>query len=365
MFLFDARALQGPQPTGVGHYTKLIAQHLQKTAIAPQLAYLQTGLETNTKLTPSKQTHTVNIPNKLLNLSLAVLKKPVLSNISNVPETKLLFLPNINFISGKTPYVLTIHDLSFIHSPHWYSLKMRIWHKAVHPEKLIKNAAHIIAVSDATKADCMRTFNIPEHKITRIYPGIKPITCTHPPLIKNPYILTMGAVEPRKNLTLLFQAFKELKKNSQHKKLKLIIAGPLGHKGSEILKTAHSYHIQNDVTYMGYVSPQTKNNLLTHASVFVYPSLFEGFGFPPLEAMMARTPVVASWTTSLKEVLGSHALLTHPHKHSELSTAIHALLTQPELRQELVESAYTHAQTFTWRHCAQQTANTLTTAVCT
>ena len=148
---------------------------------------------------------------------------------------------------------------------------------------------------------------------------------------------------------------KFIKLKKKHPSLKLVLAGPVGHKGRKILNSMK----HEDVTYLGYVTHQTKINLLTHTKIFAYPSLFEGFGFPALEAMMTKTPVVASWTTSLKEILGDNALLTHPHNHDELELAIDSILADQSLTNKLTEQGYAHAQTFTWNRCATQTAEIL------
>ncbi len=346
MYLFDARALQGSQPTGVGHYTKHIAKALQQTDIAQKLSFLTTGIKKET---------TARIPNKAINLGILLADSPTLEQLSHT-KPKAIFIPNLNFVATQpdTPYILTIHDLSFHHHKEWYSKKVRMWHTALDPKKLICEASHVIAVSNATKNDCIKTFGITENKISTIYPGIKKQTpSTEPALVKKPYILSIGAIEPRKNLEVLFRAFKNLKK--KHTNLQLVIVGPLGFRGKEIIKKIS----HDDVIYLGYVTHKTKQNLLTHAKVFAYPSLFEGFGFPALEAMMMKTPVVASWTTSLKEILGSHTLLTNPYNHDELALAINSLLTDTILRNKLAESAHNHAQTFTWSRCANQTAQIL------
>ena len=361
MFLFDTRALQGTQPTGVNNYIRQLAKHILQTNIGNEITFLTTGLHTQ-HTTPTDQTRSVIFPNKLLNLSIALRKQPTLTRLADMHPSTPRLIPNINFVApNKTsPYILTIHDLSFLHTPHWYSQKMQLWHKATQPLKLIKHANHIIAVSEATKNDCIQTCNIPEERISVVYPGITPPTRTHSKrLIKKRYILCMGAIEPRKNLDVLFHAFARLKKNPQHKDLQLIIAGPLGCKGRRIINTTKKLNISASTTYLGYVTQQAKNNLLEHAEIFVYPALFEGFGFPPLEAMIRNTPVIASWTTSLKEVLGTHALLTHPHKPDDITTAMETLLTDKAFTHQLTSDAYQHATTFTWQRCAQQTAHIL------
>ncbi len=362
--IFDARAQQHRTMTGVGLYVRQLALSLLSTDIGPRLRFFESGRTVHTGIFPPEQTTSITMHNKLLNSAIMISRRPTLAQLSQLPLNTPLFIPNINFVAIKkhTSYVITVHDLSFLHHKEWFSPTVRLWHNAVRAQDLIQHAEKIICVSRATAEDVQRTLNVPATRIEVIYPGVMEATrvVSHKnPLYGQRYVAYVGAIEQRKNLETLFQAFDMLKSQSRYSDVHLVIAGPYGFQGQKILRKMFDASWKNDAHYVGYVTYEQKQNLIQHANVFVYPSFFEGFGFPPLEAMQLGVPVIASWSTSLKETLENNALLFNPHRPDELADALEGILDDSSLAQYFITKGLARAQEFTWGKTAQKTARVL------
>ena len=208
-------------------------------------------------------------------------------------------------------------------------------------------------------------FGIPEEKIQVIYNGV----AAHFSQIEDKgaieqvlkkygidgnYILFVGKLEARKNLAGLIEAFRLFKKESKLEH-KMVLVGSLGWKAEEILEKLDEYGLQEDVVRLGYVCDEDLPFLMNGADVFLYPSLYEGFGIPALEAMACGTPVVASNTTSLPEVVGDTGLLVDPTSPGEIAEALTRILVDSALRKTLIVKGIERAASFTWRHAAEQT----------
>ena len=228
----------------------------------------------------------------------------------------------------------------------------------INARKFCQDADQIVAVSKNTKNDIINIFNIPEEKILAIHPGIsgsmRPET-DQAKLAKvkekynlpNKFILYLGTIEPRKNIQGLMQAFEILKTKSDlpHK---LVIAGAKGYRSEEILKT------NEKIQYIDYVIAEDKPALYTLADLFVYPSFYEGFGFPPLEALSCGTPVVASHAGSLGEILGKAALLVNPHNANEIAEAMINILQDEAAAKIFTEQANEVLRKYSWERTARE-----------
>lgn len=305
------------------------------------------------------------IPNKLLNLSLWLLQYPKIDKLCGGLD--FFFMPNSNFValSHSTKLCLTVHDLSFEHCKSSFSLKRRLWHFFVNPRLLMEKAAHIFAVSEATREDIIATYGMSEKKVSIALNGP---TAVHKALDRNnielivvkekyhlPYnfILFFGTVEPRKNIIGLVEAYDAVRKECPDVTHKLVIAGASGWKSRNILRAISAAEYSHDIMLISDIPEEEKDALYTLASVFVFPSFFEGFGFPPLEAMMSSTPVVTSHTTSLPEVVGRHAIMIDPSRREEIAEAICAVIKKDGVSQHMVSAeSMNHAQRFTWRRAA-------------
>lgn len=305
-------------------------------------------------------------PNKLLNFLFWYLRWPKIDKM--IGEVDVFFMPNMNFgaFSQNTKLVLTVHDLSFEYYPETFSLKRRLWHSFINLQRLCQRADKIIAISDSTKNDLTVSYGINPQKIEVVISGIsedfEEITKNDPKLIevkeeyKLPYkfILYLGTMEPRKNITGLIKAYNQLRnlKNSELDKYKLVIAGARGWKYEKIFQEIAGSPYQDDIIITGFVCDNDKPYIYNLASLFVYPSFFEGFGFPPLEAIKCGVPVITSNISSLPEVVGNGGVMIDPDKPDELYKAMKEILLKKELRRELKEKGLSRSKKFNWRKSA-------------
>ncbi|MDD5397158.1 MAG: glycosyltransferase family 1 protein [Candidatus Moranbacteria bacterium] len=310
-----------------------------------------------------------NIPNKLLNFCFWYLRWPNVDKL--LGGVDIFFMPNINFIalSDQAKLVLTIHDLSYEIFPETFSAKRRAWHSFINPRSLCRRADQIIAVSDSTKSDIISNFGIAEQKIKRIHNGIsdeiQKLDRNDPKLmeVKEKYhlpfnfIFYLGTVEPRKNIPALVRAFDHLKSSHDPnlEKYKLVIAGGKGWKTDSILETMRNAKFTKDIIFTSCITNQDKAAVYTLATLFVYPSLFEGFGIPVLEAMRCGVPVITSNCSSLPEVVDQGGIMIDPDKPDELHVAMKEVLTNREFHSELSARALKQSIRFNWRTSARHT----------
>lgn len=214
-------------------------------------------------------------------------------------------------------------------------------------DNILRRAAGLIAVSENTRQDAIRLLNIPPEKIETIYSGVsEEYFGAKPTKRQRPYMLYVGTIEPRKNLDTLLDAWRELKPELRQE-FDLIIAGPQGW-GSE--NTLH--RIRAEATYLGYVPEADLPGLVAGATLFVYPSLYEGFGFPVVQAMAAGVAVLTSNNSCLPEIAGDSALLVDPLSASEIAQGLTRLLESESRRTGLAAKGRERAQQFHWETCA-------------
>ncbi len=377
----DIRSLMEPYQSGVAHYTYHLLNHLLKIDSENQYFLFYNSFSDVSRNLPHWDYPNVHLigcryPNKILNLCLKMIQAPKLDqllvarlNQSGIKPTQidLFFLPNLNFIALKnqTKKIITVHDLSFELFPEFYSIKRRLWHKIINPRKLITSADQIIAVSENTKNDLIDFYQLPIEKIKVIYSGVdesfRPINDQKQlnrakekyRLPKN-FIFYLGNLEPRKNIEGLIEAFEILKdKNSLLDDYQLLIAGSPSWSYENIYHLANQSKYREAVRFIGYVDLEDKPALYNLAKLFVYPSFYEGFGFPPLEALASGLPVVASSTSSLGEIIGSAGLLVDPYNRSELAEAMYQILTNETLKTNLQKRGPEQARKFRWADSAR------------
>jgi glycosyltransferase involved in cell wall biosynthesis len=307
-------------------------------------------------------------PNKLFNFSLHFFKRPgidkiiIKKNKDKIKKLDYFFSPNINFLSlsKKIKHILTIHDLSFEFFPDCFCAKRRLWHKILSPKTACEKADIILTPSENTKRDIVNKYDIDTKKIFTIYPGLCPdmkeTNEEEKNIVKEKYnlpsnfILFLGTVEPRKNIVGIINAFKqlyELRPNNY----RLIIAGAKGWHFGPIMDLISK---SNNVQYIGYVDAKDKPSLYKLADLFVYPSLYEGFGFPILEAMSVGTPVVTSNRSSLVEVAGNGAYLVNPNNISEIAKGMEYILYNEKVRELICNKAKDRVERFNWKKTAQE-----------
>ncbi len=258
--------------------------------------------------------------------------------------------------------LVTVHDLGYLAFPKAHPLAQRRyldlttrWNARV--------ATHVFADSQATRADLVRAYDVEPEKISVVYPGydrtLRPVTDA-PALarvrrrygIPGDYVLFLGRIQPRKNLSRLIQAFKSVAK--AHSALTLVLAGPTGWLAEPIRETVETLDLEERVRFTGYVDATDKAALFSGARLFAYPSLYEGFGFPVLEAQACHTPVLTSDSTSLPEVGGDAALYVCPLDTNAIAQGLLRLLGDADLRRALVTRGEANLRRFSWQEAAQR-----------
>jgi glycosyltransferase involved in cell wall biosynthesis len=259
--------------------------------------------------------------------------------------------------------VVTVHDLGYLHYPQAHTRWARTylqWSTAYN----VRSAAHVIADSQATQRDLIQYCGAAPEKITVVYPGCDPaFAAVQDPAqvaaacerygIAAPYVIYVGTLQPRKNLTGLLDAFADLVREG--KDLHLAIVGKRGWLYEPLFARVRELGLEERVHFAGYVPQADLPALLSGARALVLPSLYEGFGFPVLEAMACGTPVVCSDVASLPEVAGDAAILVNPHETKQLTQALRRVLVDEALRQGLVERGLRQVARFSWQACAGQT----------
>lgn len=267
----------------------------------------------------------------------------------------------------KKPFILTVHDVMryldvkcstpLIAKPNFKDVFcVNLDYKGA------LKAERIIVPSYYTKRELTKHFQVKEENIRIIHHGIdEDFRPTYgKKLYREPYILYVGSEQPRKNLQTLLKAFYKLKKDPKFKHLKLVKVGRTG--GSEAdfrgitLKTIQALNLEKDVILEGWLSSQKDlASLYTQAEIFVFPSIYEGFGWPPLEAMACGCPVISSSTTSMPEILGDAPIYVNPYDVEELRQRLAEVLTDDRLRKELSIRGFKRVKQFSWKKAASQT----------
>jgi len=260
--------------------------------------------------------------------------------------------------------VVTIHDITTILYPETFNKKdVLLWDFTI--KAVLKKCDVFIADSYNTKQDCIKHLHIQEDNIQVIPLAVdkifKPIIVSEELKreiaakygIEYPYILYVGTLEGRKNITTLINAYAKLRKAGINHKL--VIAGRKGWKYADIFTAIERNNLQNDIIFTGFVEREELPLLYNLADVFAYPSLYEGFGIPPLEAMACGTPVVVSNSSSLPEVVGDAGILIDPYNVDELSSALLSIISDKTLQNELKIKGMNKAREFSWEKTAKET----------
>lgn len=358
----DARYV-GPQQSGIGHYTQQLVAHLvaldrphRYTCVvarggpglgiaSPSLVCWPTCIAFDDHLRGDLWL-LAYLPFRLRRLRTDVFHGPA------------VFLPLVK-VGYRT--VVTVHDLvCFLFPetvPRRYSLYMRLmtW-------LAVRTADRIIAVSGATRDALVQRLGVEPARVAVIHEGVA-ATFARPPEqpgavlrrlgIEPPYCLFVGNLEPRKNLVRLLEAFARLR--AEGRPVRLVLAGARGWLAEPIFRAVERHGLADAVVFPGYVPAAELPALYAGAACFVFPSLYEGFGLPVLEAMAAGTPVVASRVGAIPEVAGDAALLVAPDQPAELAAAVASVLDDRTLRARLVERGRRRAAAFTWERAARET----------
>jgi len=268
-------------------------------------------------------------------------------------------------VMSSVPAAVNFHDMGFILFPRLYTTAKRVLFP-IYLKMSAKKAGKILVISRATAADAKRVLNISEDKIEVTLMGkedvFKPVPdqeiiteVMNKYKINSKYILFVGTLEPRKNILNLLRAFQIVKNNLLFKKFKLVIVGKKGWFYEEIFRFVRQNDMQEDVIITGFVPLDDMPYLYNGSEVFVYPSLYEGFGIPVLEALACGVPSITSNVSSMPEVIGNAGMTVNPNDVFELAQVMVEVLSDPKSRHEMRNKALEQAEKFSWQECAQRT----------
>jgi glycosyltransferase involved in cell wall biosynthesis len=258
--------------------------------------------------------------------------------------------------------IITIHDLALYKNPEWFP-DGHFFNKRILIPWSIAKAKKIIAVSQNTKDDLVKLFGIRKSKVEVIHEGVEDYNqlkidetkIENRLKIDEPYFLFIGSIEPRKNLVRLVQAYKEVLVSKPSLNPKLVLVGKKGWKYEPVFTAIENSGFKDKIIYLGYVNFEEKVYLLKNALALVYPSLYEGFGLPILEAMNLGVPIITSNISSIPELVIDNALLVDPYDVGSIKEALIKITADSALRKSLSLKGKGIAQNFTWEECAKKT----------
>ncbi len=367
--LVDIRHLNSPEPSGVGEYTLQLLRTLFDIDKVNEYILLSSGKTVtnhfSTLSNPSVRCVHLPLPNKLLNARIILLQHPHF-NWYIREAIDLIFLPNLNVVSLPTdiPTILTIHDVSWKFFPELYSKKMQLWHRVLRPEQLMHSARHIISPSESTTQDVIDTFSISPARLTTIPHGVDPMYSDKMQArdhgvrsrykLPKRFALFVGTLEPRKNLLALIEGIKQYRR-SFNDDISLVLVGKWGWKSTQLRHRLWKRDVKDWIHPIGYIPAQDKPAFYRSAQIFTWPSLYEGFGLPVLEAMACGTPVITSRNSSLPELTNDAAILLDPYNSDDMTSAIKHLLRSQPLQQRLRTRGLEQAKHYSWIQTAQRT----------
>ena len=262
------------------------------------------------------------------------------------------------------PAVVTIHDCIHLMFPEYLPNRFAHAYARTFMTLAAKRSARILTVSEASKRDILHFFHVPASKVEVIYNAIDDRFDREPEAddvlrvrqryqLNDPFLLYAGNIKPHKNVDRVIEAFARLKKRG-FEQLKLLIIGDEISKSPQLRRAVHRHQLHKHVRFLGFVPDATLAVLYRLADVFVFPSLYEGFGLPPLEAMASGTPVVTSNVSSLPEVVGDAALLIDPRDSEAIAGAVERILTDEGLRRSLAQKGLARAHEFSWERSVRR-----------
>ncbi len=266
---------------------------------------------------------------------------------------------------GACPRVVSVHDISYEFYPAYFSPRDRLMLRALVPFSL-RRAARIITISEYSRREIITRYRLPPERVSVTYlaaaEDYRPVRDRsilaalrdHYGLAER-YVLALGNLQPRKNLARLVDAYVGLRRAGQLAGVQLVLAGKAQWRESELFTAVRQSGLEGEILFPGYVADGDLPALYSGALAFVYPSLYEGFGLPPLEAMACGTPVICSNAASLPEVVGAAALTVPPADTDALARTLAQVVNTPELGNDLRHKGLRRAAGFSWRRCAEET----------
>ena len=357
--------------TGVGMYTFELASALTRLSQPPELVFFY-GRHWSKRLKKTMGTNTggsyESVRSAASRLVPTCLKKWVRKKVFQVGligyRLDLYHATNYVASSFDGPLVVTVHDLSFLRYPEAHPPERLTWLSEGLPDTL-RRAGGIIVDSRFTKNELISLLDVGEERISVVYLGVNQhyrpkdnevlaLKLKEFDLEPKGYILSVGTLEPRKNILSLLQAY-ELLPDSIKVRWPLVVVGMRGWKDQVISKRLDALVSSGRIRALGYVSIDKLPVVYAGAAVFLYPSIYEGFGLPPLEAMASGVPVIVSNRASLPEIVGNSGVLIDPEDIESLVQVIESLLDDRGKREQMASMGLQQAQKFTWKECAEKT----------
>ncbi len=353
--------------SGVGRYGLSITQALVSLRRQDRFVlfnFLRPGrrLDPDFELAPNVSRHFIRwFPGRAFSLLMrSGIALPL--ELFGLERAKVILFPNFvswSSLLGKKR-IAVIHDIGFAHQPEFTQAKNLAYLRRQLPKSLRRSAA-VVAVSEFTKQDLIQTYGVAADKISVIHNAIDPRIFNVQAIERTPaalkkyglpgeYLLFVGTIEPRKNIVGLLDAYAQ---SFEAHRLPLVLVGNKGW-NDESIEQKFADLAKLPIQRLGFVEDDDLAALYTGARAFIYPSFFEGFGIPPLEAMASGCPVICSNTTSLPEIVGDAALPVDPNDIGAIAAAINKLLADKSLQADLKQRGLAQAQKFSWQKSAQQ-----------
>lgn len=366
----DVRSLMGTRHSGVEEYTTQIIRAM--SVVAPLHTYHLFYNSARPVHLPAFRenvvVHPFRYPNKGFNALQWMFRAPRWDKMLR-QNIDVVFVPNPRLVplSYSVPLVTVAHDVSFERFPEFLTLRRRLWHSFMRPRELMQRSDHLIAVSEHTKRDLVDVYDINSNKVSVIYPGVRSEAPTRPLDVRHVltkyklparFLLFVGTMEPRKNILGVIAAFSAIANRIAQD---LVIAGEQGWKMRQLASEVAASAYADRIHVIGFVAEEDKNALYAAADLFVFPSFYEGFGFPPLEAMLAGTPAIVSFNSSLPEVIGEWATMVDPYNTPQIASVLEELLASParvpaRVQQEIRDK-------YSWEQAGKETVRVLESVV--
>jgi glycosyltransferase involved in cell wall biosynthesis len=356
----DATALP-PQPVGAANYIVNLTQAL--LSVDPTNDYVIFVKPLHAALFAEQgRSQAIRVPLATRILRIAW-EQAALPWLAQQHKLDVLHSPHYTMpFAARCATVVTFHDLTFFLYPEMHLLYKRLFFRAMIPWSA-RRANALIAISQSTRADILRQLKPILEKVFTVLYGIAP--CFHPVEnsqaleicrrynLSKPFILYVGNLEPRKNLPILVRAFAQVVQGGLPHSL--VLAGSRGWKDTEVFSTIQALDLTSRVCFPGYVPQQELPALYSAADLFVYPSLYEGFGLPVLEAMACGVPVITSSVSSMPEITGDAGILVNPRDVDGLAEQMRRILTDRARRDRLAYAGMERAKSFSWERAARET----------